>query len=226
MRTGFFATVFDVFPHARDSSERVCRTTPATPAGERLSPARGNFWSDAKSTACPKSARLTSRGHLGKDHQVNELEQVLAEITASDDPDDAWSEALYMRGDVPDEVSEQWLKTAAELGVVSAMDGYADFLEEHDRIDEAESWYRAAAAHGSAPAMYACALIEDENENSEASEEFYRGAAERGFLPAIYDLGRILYQRGDPSWRLCASICQAARYTHWEELVGSGATRE
>ena len=153
---------------------------------------------------------------------MDELEQVLAEIAASSDQDAAWSEALYMRGDVTDEVSEQWLRTAAELRIVPAMADYADYLEEHERLEEAEHWYRTAAEGGSASAMYACALIEDEKGESGASEDLYRAAAERGFLPAIYDLGRILYRRDDPSWRLCASICQAAGYTHWEELVGFG----
>lgn len=148
-----------------------------------------------------------------------ELEQVLAEVMASDDPDSAWWEALYMRGDAPDDVRERWLEAAAKLGIVSAMAEYADFLEEHERLDEAEDWYRIAADAGSADAMYACALIEDAEGNDEAAEAFYRTAAERGFLPAIYDLGRILYFRDDPSWRLCHSICEAAGYVPWDALV-------
>ena len=147
---------------------------------------------------------------------MSELEQVLAEIMASDDPDEAWSEALYLRGDATDDVREQWFKAAAKLGIVSAMADYADFLEEQNRLDEAKDWHRIAADAGSADAMYACALIEDAEGNDDAAEEYYRAAAERGFLPAIYDLGRILYFRDDPSWRLCYSICQASGYVPWD----------
>jgi TPR repeat protein len=100
-----------------------------------------------------------------------------------------------------------------ELGIVAAMADYAEYLEdEKEELDEAEHGYRAPADAGSAAAMYACALIEDERGDSVSAEAFYRAAAERGFLPAIYDLGRILYWRDDPSWRLCHSICEAAGY--------------
>ena len=142
--------------------------------------------------------------------------RTLAEIAASPNQETRWLYALYLRGGEPDTEHEEWVKAAAEMGVVPAMYGYAEHLEFSDRPDEAEEWYFAAADRGFAAAVYMVALIYDERGEFSTSEQYYREAAERWFVPAMYDLGRILASRDDAEALFWYVLSEQEHYEPWD----------
>jgi TPR repeat protein len=151
---------------------------------------------------------------------MEQLENIsLAEIAADPDQESAWLYALYLRGDLPEDEEEGWLKQAAELGIVPAMHDYAEFLELDGRLEDAERWFQAAAEHGSPEALYQMGLIHDERRDFDKGEQCYRRAAEQGFLPAMCDLGRRLARRRDPEAKYWFGRCDQAGYLPWDDSM-------
>jgi TPR repeat protein len=147
---------------------------------------------------------------------MDEPEQLtIKDIVESEDPDAAWSYALYLRGDDADD-DGPWLQAAAEAGIVPAMFAYAEFLEEHDDPIAAERWFAAAADAGHLEALYLRALDYDARGQREDAETCYRAAAEGGHPPAMFDLSRILACQNDPWAYYWAGRCDQAGYEPWD----------